>query len=73
MILSFVALPRNSVQIGGTYLFLMAPRHAQLVEQGLQILGERCTQPRTVLAEASQHVAGGSLPRFARGRISNGR
>ena len=46
-------------QVGGTYEFSMAQGHAQMVEQGLQILAEHGAQARTVLGEAGQHVAGG--------------
>ena len=44
-------------QVGGAYAFSMAPRHAQMVEQGLQIFAERCAQAQTVLAETGQHIA----------------
>ena len=43
-----------------------------MVEQGLQILAERCAQARAVLGEAGHHIAAGRLSRLARGGISNG-
>ena len=59
-------------QIGGAYVFSVAPGDAQVIEQGLQVVAEGGAQTRTVFAKAFQHISSRGFTGFAGRGISNG-